>query len=265
MSGSQAIRRARGRQAAAVVLTAVLGACGTPGERVRVDVQGYCDGLRAVAERTLDAGARTRARSAHRRMSDGQGRGDQLLEAQREVMDLLVDYRVTRAFAAADGVCVTAACPERLDVALLVGSGDAGVAIEQVQALVAGLRGAGTCAGRLTASPTGFCEDTIRNLLHMHATMASEIVEVAAQRDAMPVDKPVGRAGLAGMVIEMEREARLAVAYAAVVVDTCVTPALRPACRQLLAAPNDDGPTLAAKLGAIDFAIKGRPCISDRP
>ena len=81
----------------------------------------------------------------------------------------------------------------------------------------------------------------------------------------LPGDKAVGRAGLAGMVIEMEREARLAVAYAAVVVDTCVTPALRPACRQLLAAPNDDGPTLAAKLGAIDFAIKGRPCISDRP
>jgi hypothetical protein len=84
------------------------------------------------------------------------------------------------------------------------------------------------------------------------------IAEVAAKRDAMPPDNPVGRYGVAQMVVEMEREARLAVAYSAAAVDACVAPTLRPACHQLLAAPGDDGPALAAKLSAIDFAIKVR-------
>jgi hypothetical protein len=85
------------------------------------------------------------------------------------------------------------------------------------------------------------------------AATASLIAEVAAKRDAMPPDNPVGRYGVAQMVVEMEREARLAVAYSAAAVDACVAPTLRPACHQLLAAPGDDGPALAAKLSAIDF------------
>lgn len=237
-------------------------ACGGQAAPARVDVQGYCRAVGEVAEAGLGAAARARARAAHGTMSKGSA--EELLPAQREVHGLMIDYRVTWAFAAAESACANAVCPQWLDPMLMVGKGDVGAGIGQVQALLAALRGSGECANKVATPPSTFCQRTIRDLLHSQAAKATLIAEVAAKRDAMPPDNPVGRYGVAQMVVEMEREARLAVAYSAAAVDACVAPTLRPACHQLLAAPGDDGPALAAKLSAIDFAIKGAPCTQAR-
>lgn len=242
----------------ALLAVALVAACGESRAPHRVDVRGYCQAVREVAEGRFDAAARTRARAAHGKMSTGSA--EELLAGQREVHGLMINYRVTWEFAAADGVCANAVCPQWLDPMLMVGKGDVGAGIAQAQALLAALGGSGECANRVEPPPATFCQGTLRGLLHSQATKASLIAEVVATRDGTPQDNPVGRYGLTEMVVGMEREARLAVAYSAAVVDACVPPALRPACHQRLAAPGDDGAALAAKLSAIDYAIKGDPC-----
>lgn len=242
---------------AASLCVALVGACGGRTTDERIDAAAYCRGISDVAEVRLDAAARTRARSAHRRMAEG---GGQPQEEQREVRGLLGDYQVARQFAGADEICVKAVCPATLDVSLLIGKGDMTAALDQVQALLAGLRGSGACAGNSRPRRSAFCEGVVRDLLHVRAVEASRLAEMRATRDAMPADKVVGRAGLTETLIELEREARLAVTFSSMIVDTCVAPARRLACHQLLNAAGDDGPTLAAKLSAIDLAVKGEPC-----
>jgi hypothetical protein len=103
------------------LLAVAVVACGGQAAPARVDVQGYCRAVGEVAEAGLGAAARARARAAHGTMSKGSA--EELLPAQREVHGLMIDYRVTRAFAAAESACANAVCPQWLDPMLMVGKG----------------------------------------------------------------------------------------------------------------------------------------------